>query len=89
MLTTYFEFGEVYITPGVQSLLNVEEVAQLLAWHGQLKKGDLEKEDTEMNRRALRNGTRIFSAYSINGERFFVITEGSREYTTVLLPEEY
>lgn len=89
MLTTYFEFGEVLMTSGVRMELDVQEVAQLLAWHGQLKQGELCKEDYEQNRLALKNKERIFSCYMMNGEKYYVITEWDRSCTTVLKPEEY
>ena len=89
MLTTYFEFGEVYLTPSVQTELAAEEICQLLAWHGQLKQGALCQADYQLNREAIHTGDRIFSSYVLNGQKYYVITEHDRSYTTILRPEEY
>ena len=51
--------------------------------------GDLDDEDKQANERALEDGTRLMSAYSIGEARFWVITEWDRSVTTILLPEEY
>jgi hypothetical protein len=57
--------------------------------------GDLEEEDKQRNEQALRNGSRILSAYTLSdGTTIWIITEaedddGERSHTTVLLPEEY
>jgi hypothetical protein len=41
-------------------------------------------------RRAVREGTRVFSAYELlDGTRIWIITEADRSATTILLPEEY
>ena len=50
--------------------------------------------DRETNERALKDGSRLFSVYEMEGEnksktRFYVITEWNREATTILLPEDY
>ena len=52
--------------------------------------GDLSEDDRLANVDALANDARILSAYvTAAGERFWIITEADREYTTLLLPEEY
>jgi hypothetical protein len=52
--------------------------------------GLLPEEDRLENERALREGSRLFSAYDTRaGERLWVITEGDRRATTLLLPSEY
>jgi hypothetical protein len=39
---------------------------------------------------AVREGTRVFSAYELrDGTRIWIITEADRSVTTILLPEEY
>lgn len=89
MLTQYFEFGRVLVTAGAEMALEYEEIFDLLRWHGQLKKGDLCEEDYNLNRMALKTGDRILSCYIIRGEKFYVITEGDRSYTTLMKAEEY
>jgi hypothetical protein len=42
------------------------------------------------NLQAVRDGTRIFSAYELrDGIRIWIITEADRSATTILLPVEY
>ncbi len=51
--------------------------------------GDLDAHDRRQNERALRTGTRLFSAYDTSAGRVWIITEADRSCTTLLLPEEY
>lgn len=52
--------------------------------------GDLDKDDREANNAALKNGSRILSAYYLNDrEKIWIITEADRSSTCVLLPEDY
>jgi hypothetical protein len=55
-----------------------------------LDPGVLAAEDQLANLRAVREGTRVFSAYELlDGTRIWIITEANRSATTILLPEEY
>ena len=62
-------------------------------YHGEW--GDTHPDDAAENDDAIRNGSRILSAYSLpTGGKVWVLTEkassdGSRAVTTVLLPREY
>jgi hypothetical protein len=61
-----------------------------LVRHMNLDPGALGVEDQLQNVRAVREGTRVFSAYELrNGTRIWIITEADRSVTTILLPEEY
>jgi hypothetical protein len=51
--------------------------------------GEMCPEDKRENERALKNGTRLMSAYEIDGVKVWVITEADRSVTTVLFPEDY
>jgi hypothetical protein len=52
--------------------------------------GDLDRADAAENALSLREGFRLLSAYALpDGTRLWVITEARREFTTLLLPEEY
>ncbi len=51
--------------------------------------GDIDPEDHSANNQALRNGSRLLSAYRIGSERVYVITEWDRSATTILLASEY
>jgi hypothetical protein len=58
--------------------------------HMNLDPGSLGAEDQLANLQAVREGTRVFSAYELrDGTRIWIITEAERSVTTILLPEEY
>jgi hypothetical protein len=50
---------------------------------------EMDNEDQQANREAIVEGDRVFSAYTIQGIKFWVITEADRSATTILLPSEY
>jgi hypothetical protein len=57
--------------------------------HMKLDPGALGADDHLANLRAVREGTRVFSAYEVrDGTRIWIITEADRSATTILLPEE-
>ncbi len=88
---TLFDMGQIVITPGAIAGLSLVErhPVQLLARHVTGDWGSLDKHDVKENELSLRKGYRLFSAYNIEDQRFYVITEHDRSATTVLLPEEY
>lgn len=57
--------------------------------------GDCCPDDAALNDSAIVDGSRIFSVYTIPpglytlSDRVWIITEASREHTTVLFPSEY
>jgi hypothetical protein len=58
--------------------------------HMNLDPGSLGADDQLQNVRAVREGTRVFSAYDLrDGTRIWIITEADRSVTTILLPEGY
>jgi hypothetical protein len=61
----------------------------LIARHAAGDWGDLDKHDRRANEEALKTGARLLSAYTLEGVKFWVITEADRSATTVLLPSEY
>jgi hypothetical protein len=68
---------------------------EFLRRHARGDWGDVCPEDSALNDEALRDGSRVFSAYSLKtGERLWIITEaagddGQRPSTCLLLPDEY
>ncbi len=87
-----FEPGVIVATPGALELLARygKTPAEYLARHLAGDWGDLGPEDRRANDRALRDGTRLFSAYAISPlNALWIITEADRSATTLLLPEEY
>lgn len=96
-----FPLGKVYCTPGALEALERLQVnpLALLGRHISGDSGCLCSEDALANEQALRDGSRIFSAYELasnsdtasTGEslKIWVITEADRSATTILLPDEY
>lgn len=86
-----FKLGQVVATPG--ALAELERIGadprDLLERHADCDWGELDDHDRQANEDALRDGSRIFSAYTVNGVKFWVITEADRSVTTALLPDEY
>jgi hypothetical protein len=64
-------------------------IADLLDRHARGDHGSLCAENREVNRQALLRGCRVLSQYEIDDERIWIITEGPRDRTTVLLAREY
>jgi hypothetical protein len=86
-----FDLGYLFTTPGALRALVGLGMApiQLIARHAAGDWGDLCEEDRQVNAQALADGSRLLSAYEIQGAKFWVITEADRSATTVLLPSEY
>lgn len=87
-----FRLGTLLITPGaILALVEAEQSAiTFLARHAHGDWGNLPEEDRQANERALKEGTRLFSAYTLaTGCRLWIITEWDRSVTTLLLPMEY
>jgi hypothetical protein len=95
--TAKFHLGQVFATPGVLQALKEsgQEPAFFLDRHDIGDWGEICPEDAQLNDEALKEGTRIISAYStLKGVRIWVISEatdgkGQRPATTILLPDEY
>jgi hypothetical protein len=52
--------------------------------------GKIPDEDKRENQVSLERGYRLMSSYRTTaGDRVWVITEGTRSHTTLLLPDEY
>ena len=85
-----FELGQLCITPNAVRALTTMEVAQAVARHATGDWGLLTADDRKQNDAALRQGGRLLSIYANRaGQRFYVITESSRDLTTILLPQDY
>lgn len=88
-----FSLGHVVMTQGAAAL--GADFAPFLTRHAQGDWGDdLDAFDKRQNGLAVKDGSRILSAYNVpigNGEtaRIWIITESNRSATTVLLPSEY
>lgn len=87
-----FDLGQLVATPGALAALEKsgQSPMDFLSRHIVGDWGDLPEDDRKENQLSVERGFRILSSYKTNaGERVWVITEGSRCHTTVLLPEEY
>ena len=93
-MTTYtalFTLGRTLATPAARdelSQLNYSPL-DLLRKHMSGDWSEMAIEDQQSNREAITEGSRIFSAYTIQSTKFWVITEADRSSTTILLPSEY
>lgn len=90
--TPKFSPGQIVATPGALAALASHgcTAAALLARH---LAGDwrcVPPEDAQANEQALASENRLLSSYLIGPKaRIWVITEGDRSVTTLLLPSEY
>ena len=85
-----FPLGRVVITANAARTLAQEDVVIAIRRHARGDWGELDDHDRQQNQAALKEGSRLLSAYhDRNGVKFWIITEWNREVTTVLLPEDY
>jgi hypothetical protein len=82
--------GKVLITPQAnQALANLNHpFSNLLDRHALCDWSEMDAEDIQANRNALTNGGVLFSAYTIEGIRFWIITEANKSSTTIFLAGE-
>lgn len=91
-----FSLGQVCATPAVLAHLENHAIypSALLGPHCHGEYGQIDEEDRRANDDALVHGGRILSAFVIEGERIYAITDatdekGVRHSTTLLFPREY
>jgi len=89
--TSLFALGRLLISQGSRRLFNgkIYELIELIGRHHSGDWGLISDEDWQSNDLAMRRGWRILSVYRAAGELVWIITEGDRSATTVLLPDEY
>ncbi len=81
-----FILGRVVITANAMAELNPLDVSSSIRRHARGDWGDLCPEDIEQNRRALKEGGRLFSAYHDRRQtKFYIITEADHSITNVEL----
>jgi len=87
-----FPAGKLVATPGALALLEQVNKSPLefLSRHLRGDWGELCQDDKAENELSLKCGFRLMSSYQITEtEKLWVITEGDRSVTTLLLPAEY
>ena len=84
-----FKLGNIVQTMGASEILHPIRVAACISRHHSGDWGDVCDEDKQVNDFAVENGERILSSYEDNKTKFWIITEGDRSSTCVLLPGEY
>lgn len=84
-----FPLGELVITTNALRCLAPSEVCAALDRHASGDWGDLCMDDKAINDGALAAGCQLISAFhDRKGNRFFIITQGDRSQTTLLLPQD-
>ncbi|MBY0523626.1 MAG: hypothetical protein K2R98_09505 [Gemmataceae bacterium] len=87
-----FKLGRLLMTPGAMEALQASRQSPwaFLTRHMAGDWGEVDSEDKALNDAAVKDGTRILSAYTTaSGTRLWIITEADRSATTILLPDEY
>lgn len=87
-----FPLGRLFLTQGASEALEEsgQSAQEFINRHARLERGELCDEDHRENLFSVNKALRIFSAYkTTRGVKLWVITEASREATTILLPSEY
>lgn len=88
-----FRPGHVCMTPGVAERVRQKllDPVHYLRRHLAGDWGDLSQSDRRQNDAALKSGEdRLFSSYQVTPDlKLWIITEGDRSLTTLLLPSEY
>ena len=87
-----FPLGQLVSTPGaLNALKNAKQSpAEFISRHVAGDWGEVDQDDWQANVQALRDGSRLLSAYRTKlGEKLWIITEADRSSTCILLPSEY
>jgi hypothetical protein len=92
-----FPLGQCVATPGALAAITEagQTPSEFIYRHAHRDWGEVPPEDKLANDDALKDGSRILSAYVLKtGVKIWLITEaadekGHREATTILLPDEY
>ena len=90
--TMSFPLGQVFATPGGLEALQRSNQSAIgfLARHLRGDWGEVCAEDWAANDQAVKEGTRLLSAYKTSlGEKIWIITEWDRSVSTLLLASEY
>jgi hypothetical protein len=91
MLFELFDLGHLLATTAALEHLELHRTSpvELVKRHLRGDWGEVCMGDRCLNNDALRDGSRLLSAYAVGGLKLYVITEADRSYTTILLASEY
>jgi hypothetical protein len=91
MLFELFDLGRLLATTASLDHLELHRTSpiELVERHLRGDWGDVCMGDRCLNDDALRDGSRLLSAYIVAGLKLYVITQADRSYTTILLASEY
>ncbi len=87
-----FPLGRLVCTPGAQRVFDEanQDMMSFLDRHAAGDWGEIPDEDVLENEYSFAEGFRLFSRYTLKtGTIVWIITEGNRSVTTILLPTEY
>lgn len=86
-----FDLGHLLATTASLEHLELHRISpvELVERHLRGDWGDVCMGDRCLNDDALRDRSRLLSAYAIAGLKLYVITEADRSHTTILLASEY
>lgn len=94
--TSTSQLGELVITAGASDIAHAADLVMAIVRHQSGDWGDVSEEDRNANDVAAENGARLLSTYMVDSKnepgkqtKVWIITEASREATTILLPNEY
>jgi len=82
--------GRVVVTSNARDILSDFDINSAIIRHQCGDWGDVSEADRKANDSAIKNGDRVLSSYTSEaGDKFWIITECDRSYTTVLMPSDY
>jgi hypothetical protein len=87
-----FKLGQLFITPGAREALEIagQTEMEFLRRHIGGDWGEITEGDIQENKLSLLKGFRVLSSHrTAKGQILWIITEGDRSATTLLLPSEY
>jgi hypothetical protein len=88
-----FQLGVLVATPAALDAMTLagDDLRAYIIKHITLDPGDLDEHDIAANERAVKDGSRVFSAYTLSDgvTKIWIITEADRSSTCVLLPADY
>jgi hypothetical protein len=84
-----FPLGAVIVTRGAMRVLAEKDILSALHRHRCGDWGTANRAARRVNDKAVRYGGEIFTHWESSGFDFWIITNGDRSVTTILLPDEY